>query len=251
MKSPICLVLLLMYCLQADAQKVRDKQIRDRQLFIENGLIDIQAGIAIPVMDFADNNFKKASGYATLGYAVRLGIRYDILPTFGLGLHYQYFQNGFDQSDYLDDMRTANKGVTINSFSSDPWNLQGMMFGLYCPLKSSRSSIDIGLAGGVLTGSYPENVLNFNDPTVPGRVYNIKQFETSAANFAFQAGVKMRYQLYKSIMLSASADFTYTEIDYTDIRAEETNSHVTIPLDTYTQYYHIIQLSAGIGIQVK
>ncbi|MES2558440.1 MAG: hypothetical protein V4590_01780 [Bacteroidota bacterium] len=246
MKNRGCCLLLLMCCLQAGAQKIQDKQ-----LLVENGLIDIQAGIAIPVMDFADINFKRVSGYAIPGYSVKLGIRYDITSFLGIGLHYQYFQNGMDADDYLSDVREANKGVTINSFSSASWSLQGMIFGFYMPFKSYRTSVDVGFAGGVLTGVYPESILNYNSPTIPNRVYNIKQFETSAANFALQGGVKMRYQLYKNMMLSASADFTYTEIEYTDIYAEETTTQTPIPLDAYTQYYHIVQLAVGIGLQLK
>lgn len=246
MKTPVCSMFALICCLQVSAQKVTDKQ-----LMVDNGLIDIQAGLAIPVMDFADNSFKPASGYATPGYSVKLGIRYDIAPFAGVGLHYQYFQNGFDNSKYLSDVRGANPNTTINFFTTDPWSLQGVMLSLYLPLKSYRTSVDVGVSGGVLTGVYPENTLNFNSTQTAGFVYNIKQYETSAANFGFQAGVKMRYQLYRNIMVTASADFTYTEIEYTDIQAEETNTHTPIPLDTYTQYYHIIQLAAGIGIQVR
>lgn len=246
MKTHVCLIFALIYCLQVSAQKVRDKQ-----LMVENGLIDVQVGLAIPVLDFADKSFKLASGYADPGYSVKLGIRYDIAPFMGVGLHFQYFQNGFDNSNYLTDLREANKTITINSYTSNPWSLQGVLLSLYLPLRSSRTSVDVGVSGGVLAGVYPESILNFNSPTVPGFVYNIKQYETSAANFAIQGGVKMRYQLYKNIMVTASADFTYTEIEFKELHAEETNTHTSISPEAYTQYYHIIQLAAGIGIQVK
>lgn len=246
MKTLICLLVAGMCCMQVQAQRIHDKQ-----MMVENGLIDLQFGLAIPVMDFADKNFKPASGYATLGYAVKLGIRYDIAPFCGIALHYQYFQNGFDDTKYISDVRDANTNLTIHSYTTDPWNLQGMLIGLYFPYKSARTSLDAGFGGGVLSGVYPENTLNFSRNINPGVVYNIKQYETSAANFAFQVGVKMRYQLYQNIMVSASADFTYTEIPYKDIRAEETTTQTPIPLDTYTQYYHIVQLAAGIGIQVR
>jgi hypothetical protein len=247
MKVRCCIVFAFICCLHANAQKMRDKQ----PLMVDNGLIDFQAGMAIPVMDFADKSFKLASGYANPGYALKLGIRYDITTFLGVGLHYQYFQNGFDQSNFLSDMRSANKAVTFNSFTSDPWSLQGVMFGVYFPLKSYRSSVDIGIAGGVLTGVYPTNTLNYNNPVQTNIVFNVKQYETNAANFGMQAGVKMRYQVYKNVMLTASADFTYTEIEYTDIQSEETNYKIPIYLEPYTQYYHIIQLAAGIGLQLK
>ena len=248
MKQPVCFLVLLLICSTSNAQRVGNKQ-----LFVDNGLIDFQAGVSAPVMDFADKNFRLASGYADIGLSARLGIRYDVAPLVGLSLHYQYFQNGFDAGDYLTDLRTAFTNVTFNSYTSDPWTLQGVLLGLYIPYKSYRTSVDVGVSGGVLSGKYPTNTLTYTTSIPAVSNWTAKQYESSASNYAFQAGVKVRYQLYRNMMFSASADFTYCEVEYSDLQEMRTNGTFiqTYSLDTYTQYYHIIQLAAGIGIQVK
>lgn len=248
MKHLCCYILILIVCGNSTAQKISDKQ-----LLVDNGLIDVQIGAAIPVMDFSDKSFKRASGYASLGYSARVGIRYDVAPLLGLGLHYQYFQNGFDESAYLSDLRSTFNDVTFNAFTSKPWVLQGVLLGVYVPYKSYRTSIDVGVSGGILSGNYPENKVYFT--TLPPTVSNwtATQYESTANNFGVQAGVKMRYKLYRNLMLSASADFTYCEIEYRDLREIRTNGTIlqAFSLDSYTQYYHIVQLAVGIGLQVR
>lgn len=248
MKYLCCYIFVLIVCVNSTAQKISDKQ-----LLVDNGLIDVQVGVAIPVMDFADKSFKRASGYAGIGYSARVGIRYDVAPLLGLGLHYQYFQNGFDESAYLSDLRSTFTDVTFNTFSSKPWVLQGVMLGAYVPYKSYRTSIDVGISGGILSGKYPENTVYFT--TLPPSVSNwtATQYESTANNFGIQAGVKMRYKLYRNLMFSASADFTYCEIEFRDLQEIRSNGNAVqvYSLDSYTQYYHIIQVAAGIGLQVR
>jgi hypothetical protein len=241
---PIAIILMLAF--SASAQK----RFKQQEIFVKRGTMNIQGGLSIPVMDFADDNFELASGYAQPGANIKLGLSYDIAPFLGLALQYQYNKNPFNNSGFLDDLKTVSAGSSLrfNSYTSDPWTLQGLMIGVYYPFKAYRTSIDFKVLTGFLTGVLPENTVNYTDLTV-NRDLNIKQFEISNTSISYQAGLNIRYQLYKSLLLTGSADFTYTEITYRNIVIEDTYSKRRGYLPDYTQYYHIINLSAGIGIQ--
>ncbi len=244
MKQLVCLFIYLATGFYSFGQKIKDDQF-----VVSKGLLSIQSGIAIPVSDFASKDLTLAAGYALPGYNIKIGLSYDVLPLLGICLQYQYIQNPFDETSLLADYKASDKNIQFNSFQSDPWKLQGMMLGFYVPLKSNKLSTDIRLLGGVLSGVLPENTTNYHSANNPSNVYNLIQQESFATNFCFQAGVLLRYQVYKNLMLVGSADFNYTEIEYENLSAVETIRNVTISLNPYTQYYHIINLSVGLGIQ--
>lgn len=241
-----CIIFLLLHCLYGHAQRMQQQD-----LFLKKGAVGILGGVAIPVLDFADDNLKPASGYATTGYNIKLGISYDLSPYIGLALQYQYTNTPFNSSEYLNDLRNANGTngpFTFNSYTSNPWTLQGMMAGVYYPFRAYRTTVDFKLMGGFLTGVLPENTVNYTYK--PNNVtLNVVQYASSATNLGVQAGFYVRHQLYKNLLLLGAADFTYTQIQYTNLTIEDTRTGATASLPNYTQYYHIISISAGLGIQ--
>jgi len=243
------LIVLLLLNPGVYAQRAK---VKPGDMFVKRGMIGVMGGVAIPVMDFADDNFKLASGYATTGYNFNLGISYDVSADLGLSLQYQFINNPFNSSGFLDDIRQANTNtnITFNSYTSKPWTLQGMMLGIYYPFRTYRTTVDLKLSGGFLTGNLPEYTISYTDNS-RGITFTEKQNETSATNFGFQAGVAVRYQLYKNILLLGAANFTYTEIKYTDITVDLNPPGITVGVPNYTQYYHIINISAGVGIQFE
>lgn len=243
MKQLCCLCCCLMVGFSGFGQKIKEDQF-----LVSKGLLSFQSGMAIPVSDFASKDLTLAAGYAMPGYNIKIGLSYDILPLLGVCLQYQYTQNPFDEASLLADYRAADKSLQFNSFQSDPWKLQGMMLGFYVPLKSNRLSTDIRFLGGVFSGVLPENTINYSSVNTNNH-FNFVQQESFATNFCFQAGVLVRYQLYKNLMFVGSADFNYTEIKYENLTATETIRNISLSLDPYTQYYHILNLSAGLGIQ--
>jgi opacity protein-like surface antigen len=228
------------------------QRFKREELFVKRGMFGVMGGVAIPVMDFADDNFKLASGYATTGYNIKLGIAYDLSPDFGMALQYQFTNNPFNGKEFFNDIKQANNNnnIAFNSLSSKPWTLQGMMLGVYYPFRTYRTTIDMKLMGGFLTGNLPEYTISYTDKA-QNTTYTQRQNETSATNFGFQAGVGIRYQLYKNLLLLGAADFTYTEIEYTDITVDLYPPGITLGAENYTQYYHIINISVGLGIQFE
>jgi hypothetical protein len=242
MKYVSCLYLIFVFTVNTFAQKIKEEQ-----LFVAKGLLDIQAGVAIPISDYGLQKLTLPAGYAQNGYNIKLGISYDIAPFLGLTAQYQYVSNPFNNDKILQDLSAAYPNQKYNSFTSKPWELQGMMLGLYYPFKTYKTSLDLRLLGAMLTGVNPESTQNITANN--NQQFNFKQYETSAANFGFQVGIKVRRQLYKSLMLSASADYTYTEIEFTNIKVIETYRNITLNVPNYTQKFQIINISVGIGVQ--
>ena len=224
------------------------QKIKENQLFTSNGMIDFQIGAAIPVLNFGLAKLTLPAGYAKLGYTLKLGMNYDVANFVGLAFQYQYANNAFNSENVLQDLQASNSIQTYHNFSSNAWELKGTVLGLYYPFRSYKTSIDIRLMGGYFSGIYPESEINFTDPLNNNMRLNIKTIETSASNFGFQVGVKMRYQLYKKIMLSAGFDYTQTTIEFSNIRAIETNYNIPVKAKPYTQQFQLINLMVGIGM---
>jgi hypothetical protein len=226
------------------------QRLNQQDLFVKRGMLGIHGGAAFPVLDFADDNFKLASGYAQPGYNLRLSLCYDVAPRLGLALQYQYNMLPFNSGDFLNDLRSVNGSYpfVFHSYTSDPWVLQGMMAGIYYPLRTYRTTIDLKLLGGFLTGVLPRNTTNYT--YIPDNTnVNLVQHGADATNIGLTAGVAIRHQLYKNLLLIGSVDFTYTEIEYTNLVQTNTNTRLSYSLPNYTQYYHIINGSVGLGFQ--
>jgi opacity protein-like surface antigen len=226
------------------------QKITQEQFFLSKGLVDVQYGISIPVGDYALSDFTLPAGYAQNGYSLKLGLNYDLAPYIGFAIQYQYTQNSFNSGNLLSDLRENNRSDDVyNSYTSDPWKLQGMLLGVYYPLKATRTTIDIKVLGGIFTGTLPECEENVTVPSLNYLNFNIKQLETKASNLGFQLGLKFRYQLYKKLVLSSSIDYTQATINFEDIRLVETNSHQSFSGEDYSQKFQFFTFAAGIGIQ--
>jgi hypothetical protein len=231
------------------ASFVHAQKFKDSLFFLPRGCFDIQYGFSFPILDYGLDELTQASGYANLGQGYRISFQYDIAPVIGFSLHYFYNSNPFNGDKYLTDLQSQQGNTLIfHKFKSDPWILQGIMLGVYYPFRSYRTTIDIRLSGGVLNGTYPQNELDFTIVPFNNLRINAKEFATRSSDFAFQVGIKLRHRLYKKLLFTASSDFTYTDIEFGNRRAVDTNTNLPLLTEPYTQYFHIIQLLAGIGI---
>lgn len=245
MKKTILVYVCWLTTLICSAQKLTQEQF-----FLSKGLFDFQAGIALPAGDFALSSPVLPAGYAKTGYNIKAGLNYDIAPFIGLALQYQYVQNPYNSSDLLSDLQhlSGSFDVTYNSYSSDPWKLHGVLAGFYYPFKAYKTTIDLRLLGGFFTGVLPESEQNFTRPSL-NRTYNFKQIENRTSDLGFQAGFKIRYQLYEQLVLSGSIDYTQTTLSFEDIRYVETYSNTPFKGDDYSQKFQIFNFSLGLGIQ--
>jgi hypothetical protein len=105
--------------------------------------------------------------------------------------------------------------------------------------------------GGLFTGVFPESETNFTAPSLNNMELNIKTFETTASRFGYQVGLKMRYQVYPKIMLSAGLDYTQAAIAFKDIRAIETNNNIPLTVNSYTQNFQLVRISLGVGLAIN
>lgn len=225
------------------------QKLTQADFFLKRGSFDVQSGISVPVGDFGLSDFTLPAGYAKTGYNVKVGLSYDITSYIGFVLQYQYTQNPFNNDKILSDLRANDPDVQYNSYKSDPWKLQGVLVGVYYPFKTSKTTIDVRLLGGILSGVLPESQLNETIPSLNNLNLNFKYIETSASNFGFQAGFKIRHQLYKQLILSSSIDYLQTTLHFEDIRVVETNYNLGYTDDDYSQKFQVFNFSVGLGIQ--
>ena len=127
--------------------------------------------------------------------------------------------------------------------------MQGILLGIYYPLKTSKTTIDIRVLGGLLSGILPESEENVTIPSLNNMNLNIKQFETGASNLGFQAGFKIRHQLYKQLTISSSIDYLQTKLNFENIRAMDTNTGYALRTEDYSQNFQLFNFSVGLGIQ--
>lgn len=225
------------------------QKLTQDHFFLKKGLFDAQAGISLPVGDFALSDFTLPAGYAETGYHVKISLNYDVTSYLGFVLQYQYTENPFNSDKFLSDLKGAHPDDQFISYKSDPWKLQGMLLGLYYPFKTAKTTIDVRLLGGLLSGVLPEDELNVTRPYLNNRNYNYQRSEVSASNLGFQAGIKGRHQLYKQLILTASIDYLQTKINFENIRVIDTNIGVGYKDEDYTQKFQLFNFSLGLGIQ--
>lgn len=228
------------------------QKLTQDHFFLSRGLFDVQAGISIPVADYALSELTLPAGYAQNGYNIKVGLNYDVTSYLGLAIQYQYTENPYNSTKLLSDLHAlqANSNdVIYNSYKSDPWKLQGILLGLYYPFKTTKTTIDVRALGGLLAGILPEAELNKTIPSLNNQTLNLKQYETSGSNFGFQAGFKIRYQLYKQLILSSSIDYLQTKINFENIRVIDTNTNRGFRAEDYSQKFQVFNFSVGLGIQ--
>jgi hypothetical protein len=225
------------------------QKIKQEQFFLSRGLIDIETGISLPVKDYGLSELTLPAGYALPGYHIKLGINYDVVPFLGLAIQYQYIQNPFNETKILEDLRKNQSGIVYNTYTSKPWELQGMMLGFYYPFKTYKTTIDIRVLGTLLNGILPASEEDVTVPSAGNTRYHFQQSETSSSNLGLQAGIKIRHQLYKKLILASSIDYTYTQINFKNIQVIETTTQTRIRINDYTQKFQLFNFSLGIGIQ--
>jgi opacity protein-like surface antigen len=218
------------------------------EFFLAKGCVDIQTGISIPVGDFVLSNNTLPAGYAQNGYHIKVNFNYDVLPYLGFALQYQYMQNPFNAGDLLSDIQQTQTSVKYNSYISDPWKLQGLSLGVYYPFKATKTTVDIHVMGGLFSGTLPESEENVTVPSA-NVTYNFKQIENQSSNFGYQAGIKVRYQLYKALIVSSAIEYTQTKIKFEHIDVIETSTRQAVRVPDYTQQFQIFNLSIGLGMQ--
>jgi hypothetical protein len=121
--------------------------------------------------------------------------------------------------------------------------------GVYYPFKAAKLTMDIRALGLLCTALLPESIENITVPNNNNKQYNLKQSENSDSNIGYQLGIKMRYQLYKRLLFTASVDYTYSKVTFQNIIVTDTYSGVSIRTDDYTQKFQLIHFLVGIGIQ--
>lgn len=230
--------------------------------FLKSGYIGLTAGVGLPLGDFENSDFNNIrSGYAKTGYAINGTLKFAFTPYFGIALGYSYFNNALNYSklerDINDSMAKTGSGTTV--FKANAWELSGVYLMPVYIFSASNMNIDIGIGGGIFSGTLPATSNSVSYP-VPVNGYTNASFiqaESSASNWALTGTIGIRYKLIRDFILSFHADYIYTDITFKDLSQEVTirGTNQTLKgilfLDDYKQPFRILSISAGIGYQFE
>ena len=225
-------------------------------LFLKNGHVFLEGGVSVPVMDYASTDFNVlSSGFAQTGYSWQAGMQYDVLPWLGLGIQYFVNENNFDDAalarSYIElSANNTRLPIIYTGFQSDPWKMQGMMFGLYLPIRNYLSTFTIGMYAGYMNATLPASRLFITERST-GQSATIFQDEASGNDAAYYIFAGFRTRLYKDLLLTAKASFLYSEQRFEEISGYFTGLQQAVSFSPYTQYHHIINLNAGLGWQFR
>jgi hypothetical protein len=242
--TKLCLLWALCACTLSSAAQAR---IDLDKLFLKKSSLSVAYGLSFPVLEFASASLgKQSAGYAQTGQSLRLCFSYETMPLLGIKLGYMQHTFPFHDDALLANYRILNQPATVNYVTVDDYYLQGLIIGFFVPLHYPRTTIELGVSGGFATANLPQ--LDFSVTSVT----NTQQFllpEATARDLVYMAGVRVKHQLIGNLLLTAEADFLYSEQTYTNLSLLVTPLRVQFLLPDYTQYYHAINVCAGLAVQ--
>lgn len=224
-------------------------------LYLKNGQIFAEGGVSFAVSDYGSAELTPAAGFAQTGFHIKLGLSYEVLPYIGFGLQYMYNHNPFDAATFLNKaskevLAQTNGNVMYTGYTSNPWVLHGVLFGVCFPVRSYKTTVTFGFYTGYLNGTLPSSTLEY---TLRSSGTWVKDYfyEATAADpgYSFQLGI--RRKLWNDFLICGRAEFLYAEQEYNNLAVTDMISGRSFQLPDYTQYYHIITLNAGIAWQFK
>lgn len=229
--------------LSADAQSRVDLD----KLFLKKSSISVAYGLSFPVLEFASSNLgEQSAGYAQTGQSLRICFSYESLPLLGVKLGYMQHIFPFNEDALLANYRVLNQPATVNYVDVDDYYLQGLIVGFFVPLRYPRATIELGVSAGFATANLPQ--LDFSVTSAA----STQQFllpEATSRNLVYMAGMRIKHKLIRNVLITAEADFLYSEQTYKNLSLLVTPLRVRFLLPDYTQYYHAINVCAGLAVQ--
>ncbi len=211
-------------------------------------------GLSMPVMDYALAEPTQASGYANPGYQIRVGMGFEISRSFGLKLMYLYNENPFNDAKYTEDFQAVLPyvfpGTTLQKITTNPWQLNGMMLGIFYPMRTPNTTYEFKLMAGLLSSVMPQQdysliIQSSNRPLL------LRINEVTSNNAAYQVGLDVRTRLYRNLLLHVNLDFLYTEQTFNGITISDPSSGLAfLWSQEYTQYYHVVGFGLGLAYQL-
>ena len=251
MQIVISIFFSLIFTYQLSAQTLAERYDYIKEDFLGKTYFGVNAGIAIPFKEFADNNFNKlTSGYAKTGFTYNFTFRYAFTDDFGLAAKYFNTTNSFDAQKYQNDFNNNNAPYTC-MFTSDPWTVEGFMIVPTYLLRSRKYNFELGIGVGKVASTLPQNTLTVTSPTDSINIFSQGAYQSS--NWAVSIEGAFRYLIAKNVILSAQGDVLITDQTYKNVYtylSNNTGNYVIIPPVNYLQPFRIIHFTVGIGFQL-
>lgn len=179
---------------------------------ITDAYIGVQAGVAIPIGDFAaDDALLSSSGFAKPGFSLNL-VNFGFTTEKGIGVHARIFNsiNNIDVGD-LDEIAGL-----------DDWKQRGVLIG---------PSYTFGLTNDIHFVIKP--AIGLNLVTIP----DFGSGKQTDGSLAYSLGTQFRFDVADIVSFSVSADYMSTESYFSTYK--------------YTQQANTVFLGAGISFIIK
>ena len=211
--------------------------------------VSINAGISIPLLDYAESDFdNESSGFANTGAGLKIDFGYglnDYLSLSGM------FIGGVNRFDYIElrDWLTENFATTLPNtqwvVESKSWGLGGLLVGVkaHLPLVTNQLFLEASAMGGFIYVYSPARYIT--GVTVGEEDIMITTEQYASPSWALDGGIGLRYKRTRTQYFILSADYLIGNPYYSGV--ETTSSIGLEAADSFSQRVSTINIMLGLG----
>ena len=223
-------------------------------LFLKRCYISLSAGIGLPVMEFGEAKLGPSTGYAQLGTQTRIDFGLEVSRSLGIKVLYLSGTNAFNDKQYTTDIKATSPnggGLTFNNTSTQSWRFNGIMLGVFYPIRNVNTTYELKLMVGLINSVLPQQDFIYTEDSTKKKVI-FRTDEVTTNNIGYMGGVDIRHRLTGNWILKANFDFMYTEQTYSSITMHliYNGNSFGKTLPDYLQYFHVIGVGIGIAYQL-
>lgn len=249
MRRHLTVVFTLMLCHQLYAQRVNIDS-----LFLKRAYVSLSGGLGLPVMEYGQAKLGPSTGYALVGSQMRIDLGLEVSRSLGIKVMYLSGSNAFDDKQYTTDVMATSpsgNGLTFNYITAKSWKYNGVMLGVFYPIRNVNTTYELKMMVGVLNSVMPQQDFFYTEDSTHTTL-NFRIDEATSNNIGYLGGIDIRHRISGNWLLKANFDFLYTEQNYSGLKEYFTLRGVTYwrNVPDYLQYFHVIGVGVGIAYQL-
>ena len=220
----------------------QDPGFRQEWAYTRRGYIGISVGAAIPTGNFASTDIDdEYAGYAQTGFSLQLvNFGYRFGNRLGLAAMWSGAAFKMDAAAF-----GKSSGLGSNNFETDYWSSGALMAGLLVSVPSTIMDVDFRIMAGPSYGQSPE--VRYSG-IIEGQYINFVQESGASYTFGFDAGVGLRFNLFKFLNLNLLFDYAYAKHKF------EVNSYANgtlIDTPEFKQPMGYFTITGGLAFRIK
>ena len=224
-------------------------------LFLKRAYVSLSGGLGLPVMEYGQAKHGPSTGYAMLGSDVRLEVGLEVSRGLGIKAMCLSGSNPFDDKQYTKDFMATNPGgpgLTFNYISANSWKYNGVMIGVFYPIRNVNTTYELKMMVGVINSTLPQQDFIYTEDSTHLKV-DFRLDQATSNNIGYLGGIDIRHRLSKDWLIKANFDFLYTEQNYSELNyylIYKGRKFYVNNFPDYLQYFHIIGMGVGIAYQI-